>query len=81
MTRISDVQIQTLRFIAAHVEQHGYPPTFKDMCLAWNIQTSAIFCRLRTLERKGLIERMPKLARGLRLTPLGKETLAVPHLY
>ncbi len=75
MTGFTAVQLETLRFIAAFVAERGYPPSFIDMGQAWGIQKSAVFDRLAALEKKGLIRRTPKLARSIRLTPLGIETL------
>lgn len=49
-------QIETLRFIAEHVELHGYPPTLRTICAKFSLRSSyAVTCRLNGLVRRGWI--------------------------
>ena len=72
---LTPTQLETLRWIAGYIAERGYSPSFGDLKKAFDVQTSAIFDRLGILARKGMIERAPKIARSIRLTPLGTKTL------
>jgi repressor LexA len=51
------------------------PPTIRELCSATGITTtSVVVYYLEGLERKGYIERVPKIARGILLTEKGRNT-------
>ena len=56
-------------FIARTVEEHGYPPSVREIADAVGLaSTSAVHHHLIALERDGLLERGGKHSRALRLT-------------
>ena len=58
--------------IVRYHEGHGYPPSVRDLMEAVGIpSTSLVALHLNSLERHGLITRVPELARTLRLTDHG----------
>lgn len=68
------IQSQMLELIAAFIETRGYPPTYRDLLSESGIvSVNAVRDRLLALEKRGLITRIPRLARSITLTPLGKE--------
>jgi len=55
--------------IRAYWHEHGIPPTIRDLCdLSGDRSPSVIYHHLDRLERLGLIEREPGVARSIRLT-------------
>lgn len=57
-----------LEYIAENIESKGFPPTIQEIGAYFGIaSTNGVFDHLKTLERKGFIERSPK-ARSIRLT-------------
>lgn len=68
------IQSQTLEFIAAFIDARGYPPTCRDLQLEFEkAAPNTMRERLLALEKRGLITRVPRLARSIALTPLGRE--------
>lgn len=66
---ITPRQAAVLNFIAECIEENGYPPTIQEIGHRFGIaSTNGVFDHLKTLERKGFIERSSK-ARSIRLTP------------
>lgn len=69
---LTDIQRETLLFIARHVRDKGYPPTIREIGARFDMaSTNAISDRLRALERKGRIVRGAGCARGISLTEKG----------
>jgi repressor LexA len=61
-------QAEILRWIAHFVEQHGYPPTNREIGSAFGIRsTNAVDDVLHALERKGFIQRTRMISRGIRV--------------
>lgn len=70
-------QLEVLRLIADAVAT-GLPPTVRELGgMLGHITTNGVHDHLRALERKGLLQRTPGLARGLRITGAGREALAL----
>lgn len=61
-------QQMVLDFIAEHLQDHGYPPTIREIGTSLGVRsTNAVFEMLAALERKGWIDRDSKSSRGMRL--------------
>jgi len=61
-------QQQVLDYIAAHLEQHGYPPTLREIAAHLGINgTLGVSKHLDALERKGYLRRQLGSSRGLSL--------------
>jgi repressor LexA len=82
MAGISPRRQQIVEFIRNFVEEHGYPPTVRDIQNGCDISsTSVVDFHLRTLEREGHLRRDFRVSRGMEL--LGgsagrRETVTVP---
>lgn len=69
-------QLELLSFIESHTRSHGYPPSIRDMCHAFGIEsTNGVVDHLHALEAKGLVERTARTARSLVITPYGRAWL------
>jgi len=60
-------QGQYLAFIYNYTKIHGQPPAESDLERYFSVSPSAIHEMIKTLERNGLIERVPGQARSIRL--------------
>jgi repressor LexA len=80
-----------LQYIARYREQHGYPPTVREIGEAVGLKsTSSVAYYLRDLERRGQLHRVPEVSRGIgRATPnpsgrtvpvLGRIAAGLPRL-
>lgn len=64
----SERQRQILEYIEYYIDQHGFPPSIREIGKAFSISsTSVVNYHLRRLEALGLIERDRDVSRGLRL--------------
>jgi repressor LexA len=55
-------------FIRNHIEQNGYPPTVRDIGVAFQIESpNGVMCHLNALVKKGVIIRKGKSARAIQL--------------
>src|SRR5262245_18555604 len=68
MYRLSERQQQILAFISEFVQNHGFPPSIRDIGPAVDISsTSVVDYNLRVLEREGYLKRTRDVSRGLEL--------------
>lgn len=67
-SRLSKRQEAILDFIRRFTEEHGYPPTIREIGRACDISsTSVVNYNLNKLERAGFLVRKREVSRGLRL--------------
>ncbi len=65
---LSDKHKRVLDVLSLYTEQHGYPPSIREMCTRANISsTSVANYYLDRLEELGYIERDRQVARGIRV--------------
>jgi repressor LexA len=65
---LSTRQTKILDFIEKFINEHGYPPTIREIGEAVGIaSTSVVNYNLNKLVERGYIEREPEVSRGLRL--------------
>jgi repressor LexA len=77
MDNLSKRQKKILNFIETFIAQHGYPPTIREIGEAVGIaSTSVVNYNLNKLVEYGLIDRAPKVSRGLWLSPQDDKTPA-----
>lgn len=63
-------QAKVLRFICAHIAEHGYPPTLRETGDACGlVSTSSVSHVLDGLMAKGYITRLPRRPRAVRVEP------------
>ena len=76
---LSDRQKRILEVLESFQEQHGYPPSIREICNKADISsTSVVNYYLDQLEEMGHIERDRRVSRGMRLVkPLTDTTSAI----
>jgi repressor LexA len=63
-------QRMALELIRIKIQQTGYPPTVRELCVALGVRSSATaFKYLKILEQKGYIKREKEKTRAIRLMP------------
>jgi repressor LexA len=71
-------QKEILEFIYSYLKSEGYPPTFEDFKSKFDFKSNqAIIDHLESLEKKKLIKREKKSARGINITSAGFKLLNV----
>lgn len=84
MNELSIRQQQVLDFISAFLEEHGYPPTIRDIQRGCRISsTSVVDYNLNALRTKGYLRRHSDVSRGIELvgrTRSVESTISVPLL-
>lgn len=73
---LSDRQVRMIEYIRSYLDDHGYPPTIREIGKAVGIpSTSVVKYNLERLQEKGLIERSSEVSRGLRLKDNGSHPI------
>jgi len=83
MLKLTPRQQQVLGFIQQRIEQTGMPPTRADMCRYFGFKSpTAAEDHLKALQRKGAIELLSGVSRGIRVVYAGiehkKNQMALP---
>jgi len=79
--KLSDRQQEILDFIGSFHQEHGYPPTVRDIQQGCRVSsTSVVAYNLEVLKKEGHLDRIEGVSRGLRLAGPSRrrETVAVP---
>lgn len=63
---LTQVQAETLAFIAGFIAQHGYSPTFAEIAKAQTVNVNAIGGRIAQLIKKGAVTKAEGIARSIR---------------
>jgi repressor LexA len=81
LSKISLRQQRMLDFIQNFIETHGYPPAVRDIQHGCDISsTSVVDYNLRILQQRGILNRAPDVARGIRLVSKPLMTDGIPVL-
>ncbi len=68
MQRLTSRQQEIYDYLARHLEEHGYPPTLREICSEFGMKsTRAASDHLLALARKGYITRTRDRSRGIEL--------------
>ncbi len=83
--KLSERQQEIISFIESFSDEHGYPPTVRDIQHGCRVSsTSVVAYNLEVLGREGLLSRDADVSRGLKLVGKNagrrRETVAVPLL-
>ena len=79
--KISSKQERILQFIREFLDEHGLPPTIRDIQRACAISsTSVVDYNLRILQREGYISRRPDIARGIELPHDKNDSTLIPRI-
>lgn len=66
--KISKKQSEILEFIKNYLQDKGYPPSVREMCIGVNLKsTSSVHSHLETLEKNGYIKRDPSKPRAIEI--------------
>lgn len=65
-------QLETLLHIRQHIEKHGYSPTIAELAACSGVVQNCIALRLGALVKKGLVTKVPGIARSIRPTAIGE---------
>lgn len=72
MQKLTTKQRTILLFIAEHIDQHGFPPTIRELGEGIGIRsTNGVNDHLKALEKKEYIVRSATKSRAITLTPTG----------
>lgn len=76
MNGLTSRQLHLLSYVASYVDLHGRPPTLREIAEVHGINSvNGVNDHLKALMRKGMLERVAGLARGLVVTPAGHQAL------
>jgi repressor LexA len=76
---LSERQSRIIEFLGEYTEEHGYPPSIREIGAAAGISsTSVVSYNLKRLEEKGFISRDEEISRGITLTDTAR-TQVVPQ--
>ena len=79
MRELSDRQLDVLNIVKDRIRQIGVPPSRTEIARSLGLRgTSAVDAHLHTLARKGWIELLPDIERGIRLRSAGELPLIEP---
>ena len=67
MNKITETQQATFDFIVECLAENDLPPTRQEIADHFRIHPNAAHERLKALDRKGLIELVPAISRGIRV--------------
>ena len=76
MDDLTDKQQKVLYFVISFAQDHGYPPTFREIGEHFGFGWCASKAHLKAIERKGFIKLIPSRSRGIEM--LGKPRLSGP---
>ncbi len=75
-TTLTDRQLQILRHVRAHANDHGFPPSVREIAQAVGLASpSTVKHHLDMLERSGHLQRIQGLPRALEVSDLGRAAL------
>lgn len=72
VTRSSERMARTLAALKRYMDEHGRPPTERELGAYMGLAGSTVGYRLKVLEREGYIEREPGKARTISITAKGR---------
>jgi repressor LexA len=67
MDILTDKQKKILDFVKSHTQEHGYPPTFREIGEHFGFGWAASRQHLKAIERKGFIRVTPSTSRGIEI--------------
>ena len=71
-------QMAVLNYIHKQVEDHGYPPTVREICSAVGLSsTSTVHGHISRLIEQGFLQKDPSKPRALEITSKGLDILGV----
>jgi repressor LexA len=75
---LTTAQSRVLDFIRKSMVEHGWPPTRAEIAAAMGYRSpNAVQDHLKAIQRKGYIELIPDISRGIRLTAMPTEQISM----
>ena len=74
MKPLTEKQDAIYRWIFEFIINNHYPPTNREIGTAFNLAVKGVHDHLKRIEKRGYIEIVPKIARGIKITEKGKNT-------
>jgi repressor LexA len=71
MKDLTERQRTVLDFVKSYSQQHGYPPTFREIGEHFGFGWAASRAHLKAIERKGYLKVIPSKSRGIEITGPG----------
>jgi repressor LexA len=71
MKDLTERQRMVLDFVKSYAQQHGYPPTFREIGEHFGFGWAASRTHLKAIERKGYLRVIPSKSRGIEVTGPG----------
>jgi repressor LexA len=76
--KLTERQQEILTFIESYMQEHGVPPSVREIGQQFHIYPRAAHDHLRALERRGAIKRTPLKSRGVQLARKQRPVHRVP---
>jgi repressor LexA len=67
MEKLTKKQLKTVKFIKEFIQENSYSPTYKEIAEHFNVNVNAVQQSVSALIKKGSIEKVSGIARGLRV--------------
>lgn len=78
---LTDKQRQIFEFIAQTIESRGYPPSIREIGLAFEIKSpNGVMCHLKALQKKGMVKRVDNQARAITIDGVNSGGSSLPLL-
>jgi repressor LexA len=75
-TPVTPRQREILAWAAEYIGAHGFSPSLRELCRAFNFKSpNGAMCHLLPLRKKGMLTWVENAPRTMRLTPEGEEVL------
>jgi len=72
MEILTDKQQKILDFVKSYLQEHGYPPTFREIGEHFGFAWAASRTHLKAIERKGFVKVTPSRSRGIEVVASGR---------
>jgi repressor LexA len=78
---LTEKQRQIFEFIAQKIETRGYPPSIREIGVAFDIKSpNGVMCHLKALQKKGMVKRVDNQARAITIDGVGVGGATLPML-
>ncbi|MGL5314859.1 MAG: transcriptional repressor LexA [Peptostreptococcaceae bacterium] len=72
---LTEKQFKILNFLKQELAINGYPPTIREICIGVDLKsTGTVHSHLKTLEKKGYINRNPSGSRAISIREINEES-------
>ena len=72
---------EIIAYILDHREQHGYPPSVREIAAKWDVVPASAQSTLRRMYAEGLLVRTPGIPRSITISEAGMKLVHDPTLH